>query len=381
MTDPHINLRHLRAFVKTYELGTLLKASRAVNITQPALTQGLAGLEDNVNARLFERQSDGMLPTEAAHMFYPRAVAALNNIGSDRVSQAQLQAFIMLATHGSYVEAARQANRAKASLHRAIRDLEASVGQSLLHRRGRAIELTDFGRAISRKFRLAQAELSAGLDELSTLRGVARGRVAIGAMPLCRARILPTATIAFQKEYPESDIVIAEGSHAELLEPLRNGDLDFLIGALRKEPPGPDLIQDPLLTDRPVIVARQGHPLTNQQKRPNAKQLAKYDWCIAPRGVPLREHWQEMFELAQCMPPRVRIECGSVILIRQVLIDTDCLTILSPDQVAVELEAGWLSIVGPAPKNMQRVIGVTHREGWRPTNLQRCFIETLKSVC
>ena len=38
-------------------------------------------------------------------------------------------------------------------------------------------------------------------------------------------------------------------------------------------------------------------------------------------------------------PPAVPIESGSVMMIRQILIDSDFLTMLSPDQVAVELEA------------------------------------------
>ena len=90
--DPwDFNLRHLRAFVKTFELGTLLAASRAVHISQPALTQGLVRLEDQLNVRLFDRQSDGMVPTQAGHLLAPRAAAALELIRSPKVTHAQVQ--------------------------------------------------------------------------------------------------------------------------------------------------------------------------------------------------------------------------------------------------------------------------------------------------
>jgi DNA-binding transcriptional LysR family regulator len=70
----------------------------------------------------------------------------------------------------------------------------------------------------------------------------------------------------------------------------------------------------------------------------------------------------------------VAIECGSVIVVRQLLVEGDFLTLLSPDQVAVELEAGWLARIGPAPGDPSRTIGITIRAAWRPTAMQRRFI-------
>lgn len=381
MDTPGFNLRHLRAFAKTYELGTLLAAARAVHITQPALTQGLARLEDQIDARLFERQSDGMRPAEAAELLYPRVVTALELIRSGRVTHTQMHAFLALAKEGNYAEASAATGLARASLHRAVADLELALSQKLLRRRGRGLELTPTGRATARRFSLAQSELAAALEEIRALKGEAAGRIAIGAMPLCRARVLPASIVAFQEAHPRSEIRVAEGSYGELLDPLRDGELDFLIGALRDPPPGPDLLQEPLFDDRPVIVARSGHPLAGSGGASGIDQLSRYDWCVPQRGVPLRERWQAMFDDAGIKPPHVRVECGSVITIRQILMTTDCLTILSPDQVVIELEAGWLSIVGRGPDGLTRTIGLTCREGWRPTSLQRAFIETLKSVC
>lgn len=374
-----VNFRHLRAFVKTFELGTLLAASREVNITQPALTQGLSRLEDQFGCQLFERESDGMKPTEAGQLLYPRAVALMDLIRSPRITSAQARAFMAVAREGSYAEASTATGLARASLHRAVSDLEITLGQTLVMRRGRGIELTHLGRATARRFRLVQAELNAASEEIAALRGETAGLISIGALPLCRARVLPATIVAFQKAHPSTNLNVAEGSHIELVEPLRDGELDFLIGALRDPPPGADLVQEPLFDDRPVVLARSGHPLTGGNA--DIDSLTRYEWCIPQRGVPLRERWQAMFEDAGLTPPRVRVECGSVITIRQILIGTDCLTILSPDQVAVELEAGWLKIIAPAPEGLTRTIGLTFRQGWRPTALQSTFISMLRSIC
>ena len=338
-------------------------------------------LEDQLGTSLFERQPDRMRPTEAAQLLLPRAQMALELIRSNRVSQAQIRAFTALAREGSYVEASGATGLARASLHRAVADLELAIGQSLIVRRGRGIELTQTGRTTARRYRLALAELGAAEDEINSLRGAASGRVTIGAMPLCRARVLPESIVRFQSIHADSEICIAEGSHIELVEPLRDGELDFLIGALRDPLPGPDLVQVPLFTDRPVFIARSGHPLPARRTAIDLQDLTGFEWCIPQRGVPLRDRWQDLFDALGPRTPRVKVECGSVIAIRQILMKTDCLTILSPDQVAVELEAGWLKIVGLAPENLTRTIGLTHRENWRPTPLQDAFLSTLKLVC
>ena len=56
-----------------------------------------------------------------------------------------------------------------------------------------------------------------------------------------------------------------------------------------------------------------------------------------------------MFEDAGVEPPHVAIECGSVPVIRQLLIDGDFLTLLSPDQCAVELEAALALVQSVEP--------------------------------
>ena len=373
------NFRHIRAFVKTYEHGSLSAASRAVHMSQPAMTQAITKLERQFILTLFDRQSDGMRPTEGADLLYPRLKVFLDFILSSRVTHVQVRAFLALARSGSYVGAHRATGLARASLHRAVTDLENALKQTLVQRRGRRVELTDRGRSAARRYALAEAEIRSALEEVGALTGVTSGRVAIGAMPLCRARVLPDAIVAFQKKRPESEISVTEGAHTELLNPLRNGDLDFLVGALREEELGADLIQSKLFDDWPVVFARSGHPLSGSDNN-DLEAISKYEWCLPPKGVPLRERWERMFKLAGIEIPHVPVECGSAITIRQILMQTDCLTVLSRDQMAVEIEADWVRVVGNTTSGMQRTIGFTYRQNWRPPRSHQEFMATLRLV-
>lgn len=375
MRSDQFNIRHLAAMAAVVEQGSVSLAARAVNLTQPAVTQGIAKLEAQLGLPLFERQPGGMVPAEAALALAPRVNAALRLIGSNRVTAAQIRAFVALARAGSYPAAAAEAGVTEPSLHRAVGDLALAMGYRLADRRGRGLVLTRQGAVLARRLRLALAELRSGLEDIAGIRGQDSGRIVAGAMPLSRARLLPRAIVRFRAEFPHADISVHEGSHAELVGPLRDGEVDMMIGALRDPSLGQDLIQKPLFEDRPTIMARAGHPLAAGW---DADALRHYPWILPPEGAPLRQLWRRMFDTLGGELPPVPIECGSVMTIRQLLLGGDYLTLLSADQLALELDAGLVIDIGPAPGSISRTIGITTRADWRPTRLQQRFMAAVE---
>lgn len=378
MSEVVPNIRHLAALVATVRHGSLTQAARAVNLTQPALTQAVARLEAELGCALFERGAGGMTPTEPAMLLTPRATAALGHIGSPRVTATQMRAFLALARNGSYAGAAAATGLSSASLHRAVADLGVALGQRLVERRGRSVMLTPAGERRARGFGLAMADLRAGLDEVAAWQGKAAGRVVIGAMPLSRAHWLPATILRFQAEQPGVAIAVVEGSHSELSGPLRDGEVDMMLGALRNEAQLDDLVQESVFEDRPAVILRAGHPLLDDPA-PDGARLAAFPWILPRRDTPLRQYWEAMMRGAGVSPPPVLCECGSALTVRQLLIGSDAVTLLSPAQLGVELAAGLLAVL-PTPLPVTRTIGITTRAGWRPTAPQLRFIALLREV-
>jgi len=385
-----LNLRHLRGTVAIAAHGNMGAAARAVSLSQPALTQGLAKLERQLGVELFTRHSDGMATTPEGDRLAARAAAALDHLGNaakalgrgngrgftrpdQLMTAAQSRAFLALADAGSFVGAGVATGLSQPAVHRAVRDLEQVSGTALVERRGRGVTLTAAGQRLARGIRLAAGEIAAGIAEARPDRGTTTGRLVIGAMPLCRALLLPAALARLMEEAPLASIDVLEGSRRELVEPLRDGGIDVMIGALRTEIAS-DLVQRPLFTDRLVVVGRADHPLAGR-RRVTRDELAHYPWVIGRAGTPLRALWEALFDGAP--PPPAPIECGSVMVIRGILRDSDLLTLLSPDQVALEIEAGILAPIETALVLPDRQIGVTLRAGWRPTRLQSRFLDLL----
>ena len=61
-----MSLTRLRTFVEVHRHQSISAAARALDITQPAVSQHIAGLERQLGRRLFIRVAQGVVPTAAA---------------------------------------------------------------------------------------------------------------------------------------------------------------------------------------------------------------------------------------------------------------------------------------------------------------------------
>lgn len=75
-----LNLRHLRALIAITEQGSISGAADQVSLSQPALTQGLAKLEDQFGCAFFERRPDGMVATRMGQLVIDRTRSALGHL-------------------------------------------------------------------------------------------------------------------------------------------------------------------------------------------------------------------------------------------------------------------------------------------------------------
>lgn len=68
-----MNLRRLKYFVKSVDIGSLTQAAEVLYIAQPALSQQLSVLENELKQTLLIRNKRGVQPTEAGKVLYRNA--------------------------------------------------------------------------------------------------------------------------------------------------------------------------------------------------------------------------------------------------------------------------------------------------------------------
>ena len=154
------------------------------------------------------------------------------------------------------------------------------------------------------------------------------------------------------------------------------GAIDIIIGGLR-EPRLTDSVQETELFADPYVVAvRKGHRLAGQ-KTIAAHDLADYDWVVPQRNVPRRAVIDSLFARLPVRPPLV-VETSSLAMMMAMLIESDCITLLSRSQIVDAYSGSEMVALDLETPEASRAVGFTVRTDWLGTAIQQAFVEHLR---
>jgi DNA-binding transcriptional LysR family regulator len=264
-----------------------------------------------------------------------------------------------------------------------VQGLQENVGRTIFSRGPTGVAPNAVGRRLALRWQVALTEIDQARDELHELEGRLEGRVKVASLPLARTLLLARAINPLLAAHPNARIEVIDGSYELLSQQLRAGSSDILIGALRSGADLEGLRTEPLFDDPYAIVGRPGHALLGLGRGAELEELASSGWVAQRTGTPIRAAFDALFE-DYPTPPKASIETSSLVLTRAIVIESDRLTMLSRRQIAIEEREGILRCI-PVSPNVQRLlrartIGITTREDWLPSRLQRTFLEHLRAA-
>lgn len=379
-----ISFTQLRLYDSIARHGSVHRASKDCNLSQPAVTQSLAKLEQLVGTTLVERRADGSRLNESGELFYRRVErfftqfeAALDELGAApdaRIVRSQIRALVAIVENGSFGQAAAVLGLAQGSLQRAARELQAALRRPITYRGAAGLSLTSEAVEFGRRMKLALQEIDWGIRELEEMRGALSGSIVVGAMALGGSVLLASMLEDFMRRYPHAEITIRSESAAELLESLRGGDVDFVVG-LVPETPAADLTSEALVHTPYSIVARRGHPLLARE-RISAEDLMAYDWLIGSDGSSRRACFERLFGGRHGANAPIVTSAESII--HHLLLNGDRLTLMTSYEL--EHQGAGLVAVPYAPIAPVPAIGIIMRTNWLPTRLHTAFIERAREL-
>lgn len=381
MIGPDAGLTHLRVFLSVADTGSIAKSSGDILKASSAITRSIRELENALGAALFERGPRGMLLNAHGETVLRRAARiqdqaeqaadelgrskgagtiARNVVAGLMFSGRKLRLLEQLTELTSLSAAAARLGMTQAGASMALSRIEAGVGQPLFHRLPKGMAPTDAARKLVAAGKRIFAELRHMEADLSGLAGTQQGTVIIGALPLGRTHIVPTAIARTLAHLPKIRVRMVEAPYDALVSGLRTGDIDIVFGALRPQTPG--LIAEALFSDRIGIMARAGHPLSNKAEI-RLESLLNEQWILPRPDAPGRRVIDDSFAELGFSPPAASVETGDLAMVRQLLRSSDMLTAMSPRQLQVEIESGVVTELPVALGRTTRRIGLTLREG------------------
>ena len=381
------NLRHFRVFLAVATSRSPTIAAARCNVSQPAVTQSLAKLEREAGGELFERTRHGFFLTERGALFELRLRRAMQRLDaalaevSPRLivtaTVAQLQALIAVVDAQNFTLAARNLGLAQPTVHRAITQIEQEAARPLFERTTFGLVATRPCRDLAKAAQLAFSEFDQTEADLGEFDGREVGTIVVGSLPLSRSVVLPQALAQFRALRSMQPVTVLDGTYDDLLGGVRSGEIDFMIGALRDPLPISDVEQEQLFLDKMAILARPAHPLANNADI-GLDVLAKQQWAVPRQGTPSRTQFDDLFASAHIDAPGSILECGSILLMREILQRSDMLGCISEKQAEAETLRGLLIALAVDTNWKGRPIGLTYRIGWVPTKAQALLLELVR---
>lgn len=204
----------------------------------------------------------------------------------------QLQYLVAVVDAASFSGAARRLGVAQPSISQQLAKLEREMRRPLLDRLPRRVVPTPAGVELVSHARRILAEVAEATRRAGDASGGRPGgRLSVGAIPTVAPFLLPRLVPAFERRYPDVDLVVTEDTTARLVEQVAAGQIDVAVASTIAPTPHVDVeevAEEPLLLMLPAQ-----HPLAGRRRKPltpadlaNERFLALHEThCLAGQSA------------------------------------------------------------------------------------------------
>src|SRR3954470_9474799 len=244
---------------------------------------------------------------------------------SPRMKLEQLSHLTAIVEHRSLRAAARRLGVPQPALTRSIRSLEKELGAELFLREASGMVLTDAGRKFHVRAAAIVHEAARARDELTQHDGGGTGKVVAALSIMPHVGMLPGALAPFRERYPHVQLQLIEGLFPDVEAGLREGGIDFYVGAAPREAPAPGLAVKHLFDNTRAVVSRKDHPLGRAR---TIKALLSAEWAIPPVDYTGENALGRLFASHDLPRPEVLLRARSATSLMVALAHTDLLAML-----------------------------------------------------
>ncbi|MBI5717189.1 MAG: LysR family transcriptional regulator [Burkholderiales bacterium] len=254
--------------------------------------------------------------------------------------------------HGSLRAAARRLEAPQPALTRSIRALEKELGGALFLRETKGMTLTPMGRRFHVRASAIVHEARRAVEEIAQQGGDDSGSVVVALSIMPHVGMLPRALPEFRRRYPKVRMHLIEGLFPDVEHALRDGSIDFYLGAAPRAAPAPGLVSRTVLENMRAVVGRKGHPLAGAR---SLKALKDAEWAVTAVDYAVDDDLVRLFAGHGMEAPRVLLRARSAMSILVALAHSDLLAMLPVQWAEFPMTRDALQVVHvreslPAPK-------------------------------
>lgn len=208
-----------------------------------------------------------------------------------------LQLFLTLSECLHFGRAGEALHMSASAVSRSIKRIESELGHRLLERDNRSVRLTDAGRQFQQYARQALAQWLTFNDEMSGDAERLSGEVSVYCSVTAVYSVLSEVLEPFRRRYPEIEIKLHTGDHADAISRVLAGDEDIAIAArpdkLSSRLQFQTLAHSPLLFIYPAIHCALESQIQDFIDRLDDMPWGELPFIFSERGVARSrlDHW------------------------------------------------------------------------------------------
>lgn len=267
---------------------------------------------------------------------------------------------VELGRHASILHAAEAAGLTQPGASKLIGELEHALGVPLFERMPRGVAPTWYGKVLIRRANAALAEMDAAHQEVMQGQAGFGGRVCVGSVLSPASALVPQAVRLLKERNPRVQVSVSVDSSNAMVEQLRAGELDIVIGRIHDPAAGVELDFEPLADEPRSLIVRGGHPWLGRSDLA-LEDLAGAAWILPPPGR-LRDQLMALFIARGLEQPADIVETLSLPLVTRLLMDSERVVALPPALVQAALDAGTLAVLPFEVKLRADVYGIVTRK-------------------
>ena len=261
----------------------------------------------------------------------------------NRLRMRQVALLLAIDELGTLSGAAERLGLTQPAATKMLAELETALGHKLFERVGRGLQRNAAGERVTGFFRSIRGSMEALNQELEALRLGGAGKLAIGSIMAASPGRLTRALLQLKAEFPLLSMEVAVDTSDRLLEQLREGVVEVVVG--RRAPvPGVACTFRAIEDEALAVIAGEEHPLARRRQVEFAA-LLEYGWILQPQGSPMRDLIEREFREHDAELPRGLVETGSILTTINLVRNAPLLGVIPQAVARQHAEHGMLRIV------------------------------------
>lgn len=296
------------------------------------------------------------------------------------VQLRHLRCFVAVAQERHLARAAERLALSQPAVSKTLSELETMAGTRLVERgtagRRGVQGLTPAGeQLLAHALRVLEA-VDASAQAVAPMTGVRLERLRIGALPSVAPALLPQALAHFRSHWPLVQVIVKSAANAALLDELRAGELDLVVGRMSDPRLMAGLSFELLHTEPLVFATRAGHPLA--RRATSVQAVLGHPLVVYAEGTIPRHNTESFLSALGLALPTHALQTLDVSVARALVAISDAVWITPLGAARADLEEGQLVRLAIDTTGTEEPVGLLLRSDAEPSALRSAMAGLLR---